>query len=119
MKITIKSSNLSSCTQRVQGALTEKALAQIGLKVAENTLELFATDRVIAIYSSSACDVTNEGECFVPAKFFSDVVKELPNGEITIEQQDSSLLIRAESDTHFMIKIPIIEVALGKQNLRV
>lgn len=109
MHLTIKSADLAKITLRIQGALLEKSLSHISLKAANERLEVSAADRVVAIYTSSSASVTEEGVAFVPAKIFSDVVRELPKTNIALKAEGSFLLIRAQSASEFVMKVPLID----------
>ncbi len=109
MHIKTSKQDLAIATNRLQGAISERTLANIGLKVDQGQLTLSAMDRVLAIYSEAACTTEQPGTVFVPAKLFSDVVKELPNGVTSLETKDSFLIIKAGEDKQFEIKIPVID----------
>src|SRR5262245_43484077 len=95
MKIQIAKNLLVTATNRVQGAITERSLAQIGLNAQGAQVQVAATDRILAVYSSLACEVMKGGTVFVPARLFSDVVKELPDGPVRLEQDGAYLVITA------------------------
>ena len=109
MQLTINKKALSLATSRVQGAITERSLAQIAIKAENNTLQVAATDRVIAVYSNLECTVDQPGTVFVPARFFSDVVRELPDGDVQLATHQSHLVITASAESQFTMKIPLIE----------
>jgi DNA polymerase-3 subunit beta len=109
MRITIPKNLLSAATSRVQGAITERSLAQIGLHADHDKLQVAATDRILAIYSSLQCLVEESGTVFVPARLFSDVVKELPDGQVRLLQEGSYLLITAGQNAEFEMKLPLID----------
>ena len=82
----------------------------ISLKAIEKgSLLLSAADRILAVYSEVSCEVEKEGMCFVPAKFFVGIVKELPNGEVTLEVKDNYLHIVAGQQDSFFMKIPTLD----------
>ena len=109
MKIKIAKSKLSNATARVQGAISDRSLAQIGIK-AENGQAFFsATDRVLAVYCNFECIVETGGTVFVPAKLFSDVVKELPDTEVELKLTGTQLIISAGKSNEFVMKLPIME----------
>lgn len=109
MKVTIPKNLLSTATSRVQGAITERSLAQIGLHADQDNLQIAATDRILAIYSRLSCTVQSPGTMFVPARLFSDVVKELPDGEVHLAQAGSYLLITAGKNGEFEMKLPLVD----------
>ena len=85
MKLRVEKTQLSTAISRVQGALTEKNLAQIALKAVDSTLTVMAMDRHISIYCDIDCEVEQAGTVFLPAKLFSDVSRELPTGFVFLE----------------------------------
>ena len=106
MKIKVNKSELLTGTNRTQGAIIDRTQAVINLKsTSKNSLLLSAADRILAVYSEVVCKVEQEGVCFVPAKFFVGIVKELPNGEVTLEVKNGYLHIIAGSLDSFFMKI--------------
>lgn len=106
MKIVIDKSDLNIATARSQGAISDRAMAQIGLKAVEDRLHVSVADRVLVIYSTLACEVLTPGDSFVPARLFSDVVRELPEGPVTLEKTDTFLVITAGTRGEFVMKLP-------------
>lgn len=111
MKLKIAKSQLSSATARVQGAVSDRTLAQIGIKAASDMVHFSATDRVLAVYCNFPCKVDAAGMVFVPAKLFSDVVKELPDTEVELKLSGSQLVITAGKANEFVMKLPTIDEA--------
>ena len=109
MKVQIPKQLLALATQRVQGAIIDRSLAQIGLNAHPEVLQVAATDRVLAVYSSLECEVHTPGLVFVPARLFSDVVKELPDGLVKLELMGSYLIITAGTGDEFVMKLPVID----------
>ncbi len=109
MKVVINKSLLNSATQRSQGAITERSLAQIGLRAQGAHIQMLVADRVLAVYNELDCHVKEPGELFVPAKLFTDVVKELPDGDVNLEVEESFLIVTGGQHNEFLIKIPKIE----------
>ena len=109
MKLRVEKTQLSTAISRVQGALTEKNLAQIALKAEENTLTVMAMDRHISIYCDIECEVEQPGTVFLPAKLFSDVSRELPTGYAFLSTEEASLVITAGSCNEFTMNVPLID----------
>jgi len=109
MRVKVDKAQLSTATSRSQGAMTERNLAQIGFRASNGQLELTAADRVIAIYSSFECEVLEEGTVFVPAKLFSDVVRELPEGQVEFYEEPTQIVLIAGERREFTMKLPKIE----------
>jgi DNA polymerase-3 subunit beta len=109
MKVQIAKNLLNTATARVQGAITERSLAQIGLSAKDGRLQIAATDRILAVYSSFPCEVMEAGTVFVPARLFSDVVKELPDGPVQLSLDGPYVVITAGARHEFTMKLPVIE----------
>ena len=109
MDVSISKQNLVNSTNHVLGAVNERSMAFIGLKANDGTLTLCGHDRVMTSFSSSDCDVHQEGFCFVPSRYIAGVVKELPNeGEARLAIQDSKLVVSAGNGSEFEMKIPLV-----------
>lgn len=109
MKVMVSRNELSHAALRSQGAISEKSQANIGLKAEAGRLQLSASDRVLLIYSSLDCEVLEAGAIFVPARLFSDVVKQLPDGPVKLEKEENFLVITAGTEGQFVMKLPRIE----------
>lgn len=106
MKVQISKSQLSSAISRSQGAIVERSLAQIGLKALNDRLHVLVADRVLLVYSNMECEVHLPGEVFVPARLFSDVVKQLPDGPVQLELKGGFLNLVAGKRSEFEMKLP-------------
>lgn len=110
MKLTIEKKSLLLMTQRVQGRHGDKNFSFIGLKAcSEGVLMMNGRDRVISVYCEERCLVDRKGLCFVKARLFSDVVKELPEAQIELCVTDSQLVLRANDKFDCTIKLPILD----------
>jgi DNA polymerase III subunit beta len=109
MKVTLNKPELSLAIARTQGAISDRTLAYIGLKASENQLQVSAADRVLLVFSSIPAQVDKQGLAFVPAKIFSDVVRELPDGMVMLEDADQTLTITAGKNKEFLMKLPKIK----------
>lgn len=115
MKLVIPKEQLSMSVQRTQGTISDRAMSQVGLKAegSTNTLKISATDRILAVYSILEGDVKEDGIVFVPGKLFSDVVRQLPDGDVSISTQGGFAVI--ESSSGFVMKLPLIEDSTWKE----
>ena len=88
MKIKVLKENLLKNIQTVQNIVSTKAtlpiLSNILLETKKDSLRLYATDLDIGISCGIPVESIEEGAITIPAKRFSDIVKELPDGEIII-----------------------------------
>jgi DNA polymerase-3 subunit beta len=83
MQLVIDKSFLQTATSRLTGAISERGLANIFLQVTDRA-EISASDMMFSVVSYFDSEVIQKGRCFVPAKLFCDIVKELPNGQVKI-----------------------------------
>lgn len=108
MKVAVTKELLTSSIARTQGAIAERSLAQIGLNATPTHLVVAATDQVLAVYSWLPATVAQPGTIFVPAKLFSDVVRELPEGVAKLHLDQSHLVIKAGKGDEFTMKLPVL-----------
>jgi len=101
MKFKVEKSKLITAIQTVQNVITSKSalpiLSNILIEVQTNTLKLIATDLDIGITCVIPVDIQEAGAITVPAKRFSDIIKEFPmemvnistkkNNQVTIDAQ--------------------------------
>lgn len=113
-KIKIEKTLLNLATSRVQGAMTDRSMAQIGLNAKEGRLHVTSADQGLAIFNDLPADIASEGIVFIQAKLFSDVVRELPEGVVGLEREQSFLKITAGPKSEFTMRLPIIEEALWR-----
>ncbi|MCX5694325.1 MAG: DNA polymerase III subunit beta [Candidatus Omnitrophica bacterium] len=99
MKFKVEKNNLVNAIQTVQNVITTKSalpvLSNILLEAQANTLKLSATDLDIGITCVIPVDIQEAGAITVPAKRFSDIIKEFPleivsvstkkNNQVTID----------------------------------
>ena len=88
MKLKVEKNTLLNGIQIVQNVIIAKAtlpiLSNILIETQQDSLRLTATDLDIGITCLVPVDIQEAGAVTVPAKRFSDIVKELPEGEINI-----------------------------------
>jgi len=94
MKFKISKEQLISCIQIVQNIVSAKTtlpiLSNILLKTKNNILTLNATDLDIGISCEIPVETVEEGAITIPAKRFSDIVKELPEGTVLIQAKKNN-----------------------------
>ena len=74
---------------------TLPVLSGIMFQASEGRLDLFSTDMELSIKGSLTTTIEREGEVVVPARLFSDVVKNLPGEEVVIEAGESAVKVTA------------------------
>ncbi|MBU4333540.1 MAG: DNA polymerase III subunit beta, partial [Candidatus Omnitrophica bacterium] len=94
MKLKMKKDDLLAGIQTVQNVVSSKAtlpiLSNILLEISNNVLKLNATDLDIGISCEIPVETVEEGAITIPAKRFSDIVKELPAGDINIHAKKNN-----------------------------
>jgi DNA polymerase-3 subunit beta len=100
---------LNLAMSRVQGAIAERNLAHVGLNAKKGRLYVAAADQSLAIFNDFPCDIQKEGFVFVPAKLFSDLARELPEGTTYIERDGSNIKVSAGPNREFTMKLPVID----------
>lgn len=107
MRLKAKKENLLNGIQVVQGVITTKSalpiLSNILLETSQNRLKLTTTDLDIGINCAIDVDVVESGSITLPAKRFSDIVKELPNEDINITVKKNNLAIIETTNCQFKI----------------
>ncbi len=94
MKIKTSKETLLGGIQIVQNIVSQRAtlpiLSNILLETKNETLKLNATDLDIGISCDIPVSILEEGAITVPAKKFSDIIKELPAGDIVISTKKNN-----------------------------
>jgi len=88
MKIKLSKDDLIIGIQTVQNIVSPKAtlpiLSNMLLETRNNAIKMNTTDLDIGISCEIPVNIIEEGAITIPAKKFSDIVRELPNGDVTI-----------------------------------
>jgi DNA polymerase-3 subunit beta len=85
-----------------RGVSTRSALPVLSgilLQARDGRLELYSTDMELSIKATIATNVEVEGEAVVPARLFTDVVKNMDAGEVRVEAGDGVVKILAGKAT--------------------
>ncbi len=103
MKFSINQSELNSVLGVVsKGAATRSTLpilSGILIKASNSTLTLEATDMDQSIRCSTAALIEEEGETVVPARIFTDVIKNLPDAAIHFSYTNDSATIICDTSS--------------------
>ena len=81
-----------------RGVSTRSALPVLSgvlLQAADGNLELFSTDMELSIKASLATQVERDGEIVVPARLFTDIVRNLPDDTVSVEANEATVKVRA------------------------
>ncbi|MDP8265320.1 MAG: DNA polymerase III subunit beta [Candidatus Aceula meridiana] len=112
MKIKITKEDLVLGISKVQNVVSSKAtlpiLANMLLETKKNScLRIYATDLDIGISCEIPVQIFEEGAITVPAKKFSDIIKELPPGDISITtKKNHQIEIEGENCQFKLIGLP-------------
>lgn len=96
MKLKVEKNILLNGIQTVQNIITTKTslpiLSNILLETQQNALRLTATDLDVGISCVIPVDIQEPGAITVPAKRFSDIIKELPGDNVAIATKKNNLV---------------------------
>lgn len=111
MKFKAAQNVLMSAIQTVEGAVATKTtlpiLSNILLEAHKGKLIFSSTDLDIGIIYHADAEVTEDGTITIPAKRFSDIVKELPEGEIIVTvRKNFNMIIECGSCSFRLIGLP-------------
>jgi DNA polymerase-3 subunit beta len=115
LKIVAETKNLanllSSVTNIVEKTSPKAVLNNVKLEAVDNILIIYATDLDISIKANITTRVIKPGEVTVSAKLLSDIIKKIPNDEVTIEYlpERDQLSINTESCEFILSTIPVKE----------
>jgi DNA polymerase-3 subunit beta len=101
MKISIERRELLKGLQRVQGVVEKRTTMPILSNILMETdkekgITLFATDMEISIHGTYPAEVIREGKTTFSARKIYEIVKELPDGPVTLRQEEN-LWVQLES----------------------
>ncbi len=111
MKIKTTKENLLTGIQAVQNIVSSKAtlpiLSNMLIETKANTLKLNTTDLDIGISCEIPVSIQEEGGITIPAKRFSDIVRELPPGDAVITtKKNNQIDIEGENCRFKLIGLP-------------
>lgn len=96
--------NLLSKTQNiVEKRNTMPVLVNVLLDASNHSLSIFATDLEVSLTDSAEADIQQEGKVAVSAKNLFDIVKELPEGKISLNKKDNHWLEITQQKSRFNI----------------
>lgn len=93
MKFKVKQAELLHAVQNVQSVVEKKntiqILGNILCEAADGKLSLYGTDLEVGVKTVIPAEIESEGKITLSAKHFSDIVKELSSGPISIKKKDN------------------------------
>lgn len=97
MKLQVTQENLSRALATVgriaSGRNTLPILSNVLLSTVDNRLRIAATNLEVAMTETIGAKVSSEGSITVPARLFSDLVNNIPEGVVTLELSENKLLV--------------------------
>lgn len=114
MKIVVLKSDLVQAVTNVQKAVSPRnvypALEGVLIKTPNNqSVELLGYDQELGIRTKINARVIEEGSIVINAKLFSDMVKKLPNEEVTIDVNDYMVHIQSGTAEYDVVGINPVE----------
>lgn len=110
MKFTLPKSRLGQYLQHILQVVPSKStlpiLSNILMEALENKLKISATDLDISITASIDCTVTKKGAAVVPARILFEIIRELPESEITVETVGSRVELKVPNGSYKIASIP-------------
>lgn len=111
MKFKSSKEVLISAIQTVEGAVATKTtlpiLSNVLIEGHKNNIQFNATDLDIGIIYKADAEIIDEGTITVPAKRFADIIKELPNEEVTVTvRKNYNMIIDCSTCSFRLIGLP-------------
>ena len=78
-------------------------------KKLQDQLQLYSSNSQIDLYCFRPCQIQSTGSCFVDGKRFSDIVRQLPEGEVGLSVEGTQLVVRMFERAYIELKIPFIK----------
>ncbi len=107
MKLRIYKKDLLDAVQTILGVVSVRntlpILSNILLESKKGQLQLTATDLDIAMVHTQDAEVSQEGAATVPAKRFADIIKELPDEDVTISAKKNNIVTIDCQSAHFKV----------------
>lgn len=95
--------NIGAVQRAISGRSTLPVLNNILMEAKGDHMRLMATDIEIAIEAKFPVRVEEEGSITFPGKYFLEIVKRLPSGEVEIELEKEAIIHVKSGKTHFSI----------------
>lgn len=125
MRFTTNKAKLHGAVSRLQSIVPPKStipiLSNILFDLEGDRLELKVTDLDVSMTSSLDVEVLKKGSITVPARVFSEIVKELPDYELEITSTENRMEIKCGAGTYKLSGFPaedfpkLPDVHLGRQ----
>lgn len=111
MKIICSQPSLNKALSTVQKAITNRTTIPIlkGILIEtteKNTIKLTATDSEICIERECECIVEESGSLVVSSKLFVEMIRKLPEEDITIEEKEGTINIKCRKYQSDIVALP-------------
>lgn len=104
MKFTLSKARLSGYLQSVLQVVPTKSplpiLSNVLFEALEDKLKISATDLEVSITATFDCAVAKKGATVLPARYISDILKELPESEIVFEGTPSKVEMKIPNGSY-------------------
>lgn len=97
MKVIVKKEKLMKCIQKAQSIIEKRTTMPIISNVlieTEDKMIIKATNLDVSIIVKEDVEIIDKGKICVPAKTLFEIVKSLPESDVTIEQSDTNAVIK-------------------------
>ena len=110
MKVKVEKGCILKGIQAVQNAVSPKstlpALSNLLLDTQKNRLNLFCTDLELGINTNIPAEVIRPGSISIPVKKIGDIIKELPEEEITFEVSKNQMEVECKKSFFRIFGLP-------------
>ncbi len=104
MKFSLPKSRLSHYLQNILQVVPTKStlpiLTNILIEALDNKLKISATDLDISITAATECKVIKKGSTVLPARILFEIIKELPEAEVSFETAGSRIEIKIPNGSY-------------------
>lgn len=104
MKFSVPKSRLFTYLQNILQVVPTKStlpiLTNILIEALDNKIKISATDLDISITASVECSVVKKGSASIPARILFDIIKELPESDISFEATSSRVEIKIPNGSY-------------------
>lgn len=109
MKVIVKKDKLIKSLQKVQGVIEKRTTLPILNNIlieTDSTITIKATNLEISVIVKEEAEVITEGSVCVPAKKLFEIVRLLPENEVTLEKSDKNIHISSGKINYKLFTFP-------------
>lgn len=98
--------NLNKVSRAITGKSTVTALKGVFIQVAKGQIIMLGSDMDLSIFARGTCEVIEAGMVLVDAKILIEIIRKLPEGDITIEKiEDNLVTIRCNKSEFSIVRM--------------